>query len=372
MHFTNQCSFMAKAIFSTLNNEFYHNLKLSVDKYFENKHIKKTGNWKLYLKTFILIGTAVTCYSVLLFSTSSTVVSLLLCVVLGLAFAGIGFSVMHDACHGSYSSKNWVNSLLGMTLNTLGATSYFWKQKHNILHHTYTNIDGIDDDIAKSPLLRMCDSQKWLPGHRIQHIYLPFIYVITSFAWVFIMDFIKYFKRDISGTTAWKMKPINHFVFWLTKALYIFFYGVLPILLVGFNAWLIGYIVVNACLGFTLSIVFQLAHVVEKTESEFVAFNTSKNFDTAWAEHQLKTTANFAMGNKVINWFVGGLNFQIEHHLFPKISHIHYPAISKIVMAKCKEYNMPYHFYRTMGSAVASHYRVMRYLGRKPVLVPAI
>jgi linoleoyl-CoA desaturase len=179
---------------------------------------------------------------------------------------------------------------------------------------------------------------------------------------------VKYFSRDISGTTAWKMKPVNHLIFWLTKVLYISFYIAIPIVVVGFKAWFIGYLLVNICFGFVLSIVFQLAHIVEKTESEHVPVNSSKQLETAWAEHQLRTTANFAMGNKIINWYVGGLNFQIEHHLFPKISHVHYPVISNIVREKCREFNMPYHYYNTMTDAVISHYKVMKYLGKKPVI----
>lgn len=357
---------MSKVTFSNKNNEFFHSLKTAVDAYFTSKHIKKTGDWRLFSKTIILVGVAVTSYLLLLFANLHTAAALAICAVLGFSLAGIGFSVMHDACHGSYSTKNWVNETLGMTLNALGGNAFFWKQKHNIIHHTYTNIDGVDDDIAKSPLIRQCDSQKWVPAHKVQHLYLPLVYAITSLAWTFIMDFVKYFGRHISGTSAWKMKPYNHFIFWLSKVLYLVFYVALPIYLVGFKAWLVGYLVVEVCLGFTLAIVFQLAHVVEKTEFEYVPMDTEKHLETAWAEHQLKTTANFAMGNKLINWFVGGLNFQVEHHLFPRVSHIHYPAISKIVQEKCREFNMPYHYYETMSGAVASHFRFMKYLGKKP------
>ncbi len=357
---------MSKVTFSNKNNEFFHSLKTAVDAYFTSKHMKKTGDWRLFSKTIILVGVAVTSYLLLLFASLPTAAALVICAVLGFSLAGIGFSVMHDACHGSYSTKNWVNETLGMTLNALGGNAFFWKQKHNIIHHTYTNIDGVDDDIAKSPLIRQCDSQKWVPAHKVQHLYLPLVYAITSLAWTFIMDFVKYFGRHISGTSAWKMKPYNHFVFWLSKILYLFFYVALPVYLVGFKAWLAGYLVVQVCLGFTLAIVFQLAHVVEKTEFEYVPMDTEKHLETAWAEHQLKTTANFAMDNKLINWFVGGLNFQVEHHLFPRVSHIHYPAISKIVQEKCREFNMPYHYYNTMSGAVASHFRFMKYLGKKP------
>ncbi len=85
-------------------------------------------------------------------------------------------------------------------------------------------------------------------------------------------------------------------------------------------------------------------------------------------KYQVKTTANFARRNKIISWYVGGLNFQVEHHLFPRVSHVHYPAISRIVKETCQKFNIPYNEFRTMSGAIASHFRMMRELGRKPQL----
>jgi linoleoyl-CoA desaturase len=300
----------------------------------------------------------------------SGLLTLSLCGLLGYTFACVGFSVMHDANHGSYSTKPLVNDFLGLSMNFMGANAYFWKQKHNIIHHTYTNVDGLDDDIAKSPIIRQCESQKWVPAHKIQHIYLLPIYALSSIFWLFIMDFTKYFTRKIYTTDAWKMTIKNHFVFWTTKILYLTVYMVLPAIKFGFFPWLAGFFILHAFMGLTLSLVFQLAHVVENTEFETIALDETKHIETAWAEHQIKTTANFAMDNKVISWFVGGLNYQIEHHLFPKVSHVHYPAISKIVRVKCKEFNLPYNYYPTFFTALASHFRVMKWLGQnEPVTV---
>ena len=359
---------MSKITFSNRNNDFYQSVKAAVEEYFEKKQLKKTGNWRLYSKTIILVGSAITMYCLLLFVPMNNWWGLLLCAAMGFVFASIGFSVMHDANHGSYSTKPWLNDLLGLSANALGASSFFWKQKHNIIHHTYTNVDGIDDDIAKSPIIRQCESQKWVPAHKIQHLYLVPIYALSSIFWLFFMDFTKYFTRKIYTTDAWKMTTKNHIIFWATKILYFTFYIVLPIMVWGFLPWLAGFFLLHATMGLTLSLVFQLAHVVENTEFEHVPLDETKHIETAWAEHQVKTTANFAMGNKVISWFVGGLNYQIEHHLFPKVSHIHYPAISKIVMEKCAEYKLPYNQYPTMSEALASHFRVMKYLGKKPAM----
>lgn len=360
---------MAKLTFNNSNNEFYQSLKEAVDEYFETKQLKKTGNWRLYIKTITLVGSAIAIYSCLIFLKLPALVALLLCALLGYTLACIGFSVMHDANHGSYSTNSRLNDFLGLSMNAMGASAYFWKQKHNIIHHTYTNVDGLDDDIAKSPIIRHCESQRWVPAHKIQHIYLIPVYALSTLFWIFIMDFTKYFKRKIYTTAAWKLSTKNHIIFWVTKILYVAFYMVIPAIVWGVGPWLAGYFILNATMGLTMSIVFQLAHVVENTEFETVALDETKHIETAWAEHQLRTTSNFAMNNPVISWFVGGLNFQIEHHLFPRISHIHYPAISKIVMAKCREYNMPYNKYDTMSEAVASHFRVMKELGKAQVVV---
>ncbi len=360
---------MAKVTFDNRNNQFYLSLKIAVDQYFETKQIKKTGDWRLYLKTITLISAAIIIYCSLMFINMSALPALLLCGLLGYTFACIGFSVMHDANHGSYSTKPWLNDALGLTANALGASSFFWKQKHNIIHHTYTNVDGIDDDIAKSPIIRQCESQKWVPAHKVQHLYLLPIYALSSIFWLFFMDFTKYFTRKIYTTEAWKLNTKNHVIFWATKICYFTFYMILPAIVWGFGPWFLGFIVLHMVMGITLSLVFQLAHVVENTEFETVALDETKHIDTAWAEHEVRTSSNFAMGNPVISWFVGGLNFQIEHHLFPRVSHVHYPAISKIVIEKCREFNLPYNKYDTLLGAVASHFRMMKSLGKSPVVV---
>ncbi|MFZ4058480.1 MAG: fatty acid desaturase family protein [Ferruginibacter sp.] len=359
---------MAKVTFDNSNNQFFQSLKTSVDQYFEQHNIRKTGDWRLFSKTIILLASAFTIYFVLIFMKDAlpTWAAITLCALLGYNFACIGFGVMHDANHGSYCTIPWLNDLIGLSANLLGANAFFWKQKHNILHHTYTNVDGLDDDIAKSPIIRQCISQKWVPAHRVQHLYLPFIYSLSSIFWIFFMDFTKYFTRMIYTTEAWKLSLKNHLIFWGTKVWYISVYMVIPAMVWGVLPWLAGFFILNAAMGLTLSFVFQLAHVVENTEFETVALDETKHIESAWAEHQLKTTSNFAMDNKVISWFVGGLNFQVEHHLFPKISHVHYPAISKIVMEKCKEFHIPYNKYDTMSEALASHFRIMKYLGQNP------
>ncbi|HEY4337742.1 MAG TPA: acyl-CoA desaturase [Puia sp.] len=356
---------MSKISFNNTNPAFYTSLKASVNKYFTHAEKRKTGNIRLYTKTVVLILAAVFFYAVLLWPPLGPLPRIAASILLGLVLASIGFNVMHDANHGSYSSKKWVNRTMGLTLNALGGNDFIWKQKHNIIHHTYTNIDGVDDDIAKSPFIRMCSSQPWVPAHRLQHIYTPVLYALSSMIWILFQDYLKYFTKKIVNTPLSRMSAADHFVFWISKILYLLFYIAIPIAVIGWQSWLLFFLSMHIGLGLTLSLIFQLAHVVEETEFD-VATGDQKQIENEWAIHQVKTTANFSPNNPVISWFVGGLNYQIEHHLFPRISHVHYPALSKLVQAECAAFNLPYNSLPTFRTAVISHFRVIRELGKKP------
>ena len=356
---------MLKVSFNNGNPVFYNSLKTAVDDYFKQSGKKKTGNVLLYSKSIILIGIAVSLYTLLLVTPMTPLPRILASLFFGFILACIGFNIMHDANHGSYSSRKWVNEILGLTLNALGGNSFIWKQKHNIIHHTYTNIDGMDDDIAKSPFIRMCSSQLWVPAHRVQHFYTPMLYAFSSMIWILFQDFEKYFRKKIVDRPLPKMSTSEHVIFWTSKTLYVLFYIAVPIVLLGWKSWLLFFLGMHIGLGLTLSIVFQLAHVVEETKFDAVN-GDAKQIENEWAIHQVVTTANFSANNRIISWFVGGLNYQIEHHLFPRISHIHYPALSRLVQAECAAFDVPYNTLPTFKDAVVSHFRFIRTLGRRP------
>jgi len=235
--------------------------------------------------------------------------------------------------------------------------------KHNMIHHSFTNVDGVDDDIEVGVFMRMAPTQKRLWMHRFQHFYFWFLYMLLYVFWIFFTDYKKYFLKKIGDVPLKKMETKDHIEFWVTKVYHGFVFIVLPIMMVGWFNWLMGFLVVSMFSGFVLSIVFQLAHTVEHAEFPVADIDTHKLPDE-FAAHQIKTTANFATKNKVISWLVGGLNFQIEHHLFPKISHVHYPAISEIVKAVCMEYQLQYIEYPTMRKAVVAHVRFLKQMGK--------
>ena len=353
-----------KVTFNNKNKAFFNALKTEVDAYFEKAGIRKTGNWKLYGKTMILIPGMLGLYALLLFVNMHWALTSFLWLLFGLTMTAIGFNVMHDACHGSFSTKGWVNNIFGLTNNFLGGNAFMWKLKHNIIHHTYTNIDGVDDDINNMPFMRECTTQPWKPMHRYQSIYMFFLYGFTSL-FMFFTDYIKYFSRHIYTTPLKKMSSSDHIIFWAGKIFFIVFYIALPIALIGWKGWLLGFVISQFAFGLTLAFVFQLAHVVEHAEFDSAGVDP-KRIEDEWAIHQVKTTANFASKNKIVTWFVGGLNYQIEHHLFPRISHIHYPAISKIVKETCEKFELHYINFPTTRSAIISHVRFMYNMGKRP------
>jgi linoleoyl-CoA desaturase len=352
---------MQKVSFKSDSNLFYASLRRDVDQYFETSGLRKTGDFRLYLKTAVFLIMSVVLYAWLVFFTpSSVLLSLLLCVLMGMNTAFIGFNVMHDASHGSYSSKPGVCNAWGYTMNYLGSSVFFWNTKHNILHHTYTNIDGVDADIVQTKLLRLAPSQQWRPVHRLQHVYATFLYALSHSVWLFVNDFEKYASQKVLGMPIRNFDAKQHVIFWVTKVLYTTVYLVIPIYLLGWQA-LVGFAVMSAVAGLTLTIVFQLAHVVEITEFEDGVEGIE--IENEWAIHQLSTTANFATHNKVVSWFLGGLNYQVEHHLFPKISHVHYPAIQKILQKNCEQFGVEYRSFPTLIAAIRSHYRMLRFMG---------
>jgi linoleoyl-CoA desaturase len=349
--------------FSNIPHSFHSELKSRTAQYFKEVGCATTGNYKLFIKAVILMVAFCFIYIHLVFFTPAVIWQVLESVLLGCVVAAIGFNVMHDGAHGSFSKYKWVNHVAAFSLNMLGGNSFMWNMKHNVIHHAYTNVDGVDDDLNIQPWMRMSSAQKKYKMHKYQHIYFWILYSLLYLVWVFILDYTKYFKGRIGNVPLRQMKLWDHIIFWGFKAINLFIFVGLPIYMVGLESWLISFLIFTLVAGLVLSIVFQLAHTVEHTAFPMPDEATGKMEDE-WAVHQLKTTANFATRNKVVSWLVGGLNFQIEHHLFPKISHVHYPALSKIIKKACEEYGISYIEYGKVRSAVASHVAFLRHMGR--------
>ena len=348
--------------------KFFRILNKRVNAYFKENNIARTGNWKLHLKTVIMFSLYLTPYFLLLTLDFPTWAQLLFTILMGIGMAGVGMNVMHDANHGSYSSKKWVNKLLGSSIYILAGNVYNWQVQHNVLHHTYTNIHGHDEDMEAGRILRFSKHAKWHKHHRFQHYYSVFLYGLLTFNWMLTADFMqtkRYLARGLSyGKFPGKFKQWSNLV--ITKVIYVSIWIVLPIIFMDIAWWkiLLGFFIMHYVAGLILSIIFQLAHIVEDTDMPLP--DETGNMKNTWAIHQLFTTVNFGTKNRIINWFSGGLNHQVEHHIFPNISHIHYNDIAKIVKQTAQEFNLPYFEYKTTRKALIAHFRHLKEMGMKP------
>ncbi|QJW89969.1 acyl-CoA desaturase [Spirosoma taeanense] len=350
---------------NTSQSAFFATVRGRVDAYFAQRAISPHANRAMWAKAVFFLGGYALFYGLIFSNHFGPWVMLGLAIGLGVFAACIGFNVSHDALHGAFSARPWVNKLLGGSFYLLGANPYVWKITHNVVHHTYTNIPGHDEDIEVAPgLIRLDPLEKLQPWHRYQQWYTFPLYALASLSWVLRKDYVKFFKSRIGHHDTANHPSREYIKLFVSKGLYYVFFLVLPSMVLSVAWWqvLIGFIVMHLAEGLVLGLVFQLAHVVEGTT--FPLPDETGNVQDAWAIHQLQTTANFAPQSMLAAFFCGGLNRQIEHHLFPKICHIHYPAITAIVKRTAHEFGLPYLENCSFGSALYSHFRLLRALGR--------
>lgn len=350
-------------------DDFIKTVRFRVEEHFAGR---KRGDDPRLRRKAIIIGAWFLGSYALFLTTESWWLRGLMCVSYALATAAMGFNVFHDSIHGSFSSNPRVNTILSrVSCSVLGTGRYFWRYKHNVLHHRFTNIFQWDDDMETRGSLRLSPRQPWEPKFKNQHRWFVFLYGMTTLEWLFVKDFVQYFTLKMNPYQ--KIPPLSgreKREFWICKAVYFAIFVALPFALM--PAWqaIAGLLLFHFILGITLAFIFNLAHVIEK--ADFPAPNGNPaTIAGEWAAHQMRTTVNFATDNPLLNWFTGGLNFQIEHHLFPNISHTHYPDIRDIVRDTAREFGLPYHLYPSYLGVVKSHFRMMRDMGTEPELVLA-
>jgi len=354
--------------------EFFQVLHQRVNQYFKDNNISKHANGYMVFKTIFMLAL----YFVPLIIMLSGVVhtfsgSLILWVLMGLGMSGIGLSVMHDANHGAYSTNKNINDFFGFVVNFVGGYHVNWKIQHNVLHHSYTNIHGHDEDIEHE-IFRFSPDKEPSRKYRLQAFYAPVLYGLMTLFWVVYKDFkqlVQYNRRGLLKGQGLSFKRAFAEVV-VYKILYVVITLVLPIWILEIPWWqtLLGFLLMHFMGGLILALVFQPAHVLEETH--FFVPNEEGSMENNWAVHQLLTTANFANESRLFSWFIGGLNYQVEHHLFPHICHIHYRAISPIVKKTAEEYGIPYHQHKTFFGALSSHFRMLHKLGtEKPVVATA-
>jgi linoleoyl-CoA desaturase len=352
----------------TSPNDFNFTLRKRINQYFEENKIDRYGNTSMYLKTVFMFLMYLVPFGLSFFINDSHFLYWFMWVLMGVGLSGIGLSVMHDSSHGAYSRNKSLNTFLAYSLNWAGGGSVaMWDIQHNKLHHTFTNIYGMDEDITRTKILKFSPHGKKLKAHNFQHYYAWFLYGLMTVSWVTGKEFkqIKEFreKGHVKGDKHYR-KLMTEII--LTKISYYAVTLILPILIMPYSFWFIilCFLSLHFVAGLILSLIFQPAHVVPS--SEFPMPNENKNIDNTWAIHQLVTTANFAPKNRIFSWFVGGLNYQIEHHLFPGICHVHYKNLSPIVEKTAQEFGLPYHCEKTWFKAIYKHGVVLKQFAKMP------
>ncbi len=343
-------------------SEFLSVLRGRVDDYFSTTGRPQRDCPQMYVKTAIIFTWLATSYVMLVFLASTWWQALPLAISLGLAMAAVGFNIQHDGGHQAYSNYPLTNKLMALTLDLLGGSSYAWDRKHNSIHHTYTNITGHDEDINLGFLGRLSPHQKRLKIHRLQHFYLWALYGFMTIKWQLYDDFRDILSGRIHGHSFARPKGWDLTVFIVGKLVFFSVAFVIPMLLCEVWAVLLVYVAAAFVQGVTLSVVFQLAHCVEGADFPMPEGKTDR-IENTWAVHQVETTVDFARQSRLVSWYTGGLNFQIEHHLFPRICHINYPEISKIVEKTCREFGITYMANKSFLAGVASHFRWLRRMG---------
>ncbi len=347
--------------------EFINELRQSVDTYFKTNHLSKNGNSSLYIKSIVVLSLYLLPYLLMITGIVSSFAMVLMCwILIGMGKAAVGMAVMHDANHRTFSGNPKVNSFFSKSLFLLGGFPPNWQHQHNTMHHGFTNIDDYDEDIDPGPYLRLSPHKPLYKIHRYQHLYAWFLYGLMTISWVTSKDFVqlnRYRKEGVKLNSTKTYKQLfTNLVF--AKILYYAVFILIPMIVLPF-AWywiVVFFFAMHFTSGFILTVIFQTAHVVPSTL--FPLPDKNGTIENNWAIHQLATTSNFAPKNKLLSWFIGGLNYQVEHHLFPNISHVHYRKISPIVEATALKYNLPYNVQPGFVRAVIAHGRMLKQLGR--------
>jgi linoleoyl-CoA desaturase len=353
-------------------NGFYDTVTANVDSYFLANKISPYANATMWVKTAVMLSLYLVPY--LLMVTGVGAINPWLFygfwVLMGCGMIGIGTSVMHDAQHGSYSPNKKVNAFIGFILEVIGGYAVTWRIQHNMLHHTFTNVAGLDEDIDTMKLLRLSPRQPRYWYHRYQHIYVWFLYMIMTLFWMTAKDYLQVIRYKQHDLLVKEKVSIGQAIFRLTMYK-LFYYGyimVLPILFSGM-AWyhvVFGFLLMHFIAGLVLSCIFQPAHIMESSGFALpVKIDDKSQMENSWAIHEVANTTDFGQKKSFLTWFIGGLNFQIEHHLFTNICHVHYPKIAPIVKSVAKAFGVPYHVQPSFFKALALHVDMLKKLGRE-------
>ncbi len=349
---------------------FKKELNRRVENYFQSHQIKPRDNLAMYRKSLIILVWLVSAWTFTVFAPVPGWMRAIGCVVVGLAIGAVGMSVGHDANHGGYSRHQRLNRLIGLSYDVIGLSSYLWRFRHNFLHHTYTNVVNHDVEIHGDGLVRMSPEMPHLWYHKYQHLFIWLVYLVIPFYWSFCDLKIALFAPKYHDHLVPKPAPIEMLTLVGLKLLGIIWLLGIPIY-AGYSPLVafLGYAIAYMTYGLVICVVFMLAHVLEPAEFITPQSNSrhpnAQHIDDEWAIFQVKTTVDFAPNNPILNWYVGGLNYQTVHHLFPHVCHIHYPQLAPILADVCAEFGIRYNVYPTFRGALAANYHWLKVMGQK-------
>lgn len=349
---------MGWAVQSPSRTAFYRELQAQVRAFLKARQLAPVADRRAYRKAALVTLSFAVAYVLFLFLPPSNATVLVLGLAAGLSLAAIAFNIAHDGNHGAYSNREWLNRCAGSALDLMGMSSYLWRWKHNAFHHSRPNDPSVDLDIDLTPLARLSPEQRHCGFHRYQHIYLWPCYSLVIIKWQFMDDIVCLFRGKIGHHAIPRPQGFDLLLFVGGKVLFVCWMFVIPTAAHSFGIALTFYLASHLCGGFVAAIAFQLAHCVEE------AHESSGRVEAgSWAEHQLRCTVDFAPSSRFVAWYFGGLNFQVVHHLFPWISHVHYPAVSPIVQSVSRRWGINYRVNRSLVASLRSHYRWLRRLG---------
>ena len=356
---------LGKVRYRKETDDFYQKLSARIEEYFKQNALSRYATPFFFFKAFLLIGSYVGLYFLLLFSANSTIAFWSM-VLMGPFAILIGINVAHDAAHGSISKKKWVNATLLILFDLLGANSYMWKRRHVFSHHAFPNILDNDADLKQNPLVRIFPNDDVLPAHKFQFLYAPFLYILYTINWLFFRDYQDFFQSRIGSLTIKKHKRIEIVKLILFKLFYISYMIILPILFSSLtvSGVLLGFFLMNAAASILITLALIPSHVAE--DSKFPLPDENGVMPHSWSHHQVISVIDFATRNWFLNFFFGGFNHHVAHHLFPKINHVHSTAITPIIKKTAEEYGLPYNHESSFINAYLSHYKLLRNNGVQP------
>jgi len=340
------------------SSDFYPVLKRRVEAYVK-EHDLNRSSYVMYFKALLIVTCWFICYYYGMIQGY-----FLAAVGLGFWHSHFGITISHDGNHGSFSKTPFLNQLAVRAIDIMGGSSIVWVHQHNIGHHPNSNRQGDSchsegdqddpDTRTGTPIIRMVPTMPYLWYHRWQHIYIWFLFCAVTTKW-FYGDIKAFSRKKYVNIEFYDTKPSDLVFLAFTKLLYITYVFIIPMYFHPISRALILVFLFSAMTSYNFVAMFSVNHL---TENAFYPSDNIVNRD--WAQLQVLTTSNFAVGSALWTWLSGGLNYQIEHHLFPYICHVYLPEISPIIQQTLQEYNLPYTNFPTFVDAFTSHYQHLK------------